>query len=575
MQRPHHAQHFAPPTVAQLLQQQQQHYQAAMHWMQREAGFRMTQPTQGFQANAHIAQPAAGEPTVTVTREMIGPNGQYHRVSTLENLGGHTPSAQLGGAGPLSAQVSNATLRELLSANQAYNIMQGADMMQATQAMTDAMHRNISDPSLAGVASNLGHMGPVQAIQPGVTTPLVPSSRHASRTGTPDPFAMAPGPGAFLPPISGPPQQHPPSHLAQPEVYILSSPLGPRGLLINSAAETYVTPVMRPPGLPSLSSMHARHLQAPQQSLPPNWPLGDPLGNVPALDNHAQLARNARFRALAQQHQGPPQAPLQPQQPRPQQAAQPAEPVAPPAANFAAAHPRNPAARDVPWINAIWLLVRLAFFVWWFTSGDASWCRWLTILGIAFLVFAVNTGVLNNVANRAWEPFRRHLERLLPLGHDPAPPAAAAAQAASAAAAAPDPAQVAGRLLAQRRNANANWLLHTVRRVERAGLLFVASIAPGVAERHIARLEAQDEAARAVATAAAAAVAAAEAEAEAARATAESERARGAGEQQQQEDDAGSRQPPPGDAAGLGRVEGGTAGAAGDQQEQPPQLIPV
>jgi len=33
------------------------------------------------------------------------------------------------------------------------------------------------------------------------------------------------------------------------------------------------------------------------------------------------------------------------------------------------------------------------------------------------------------------------------------------------------------------------------RRLERAGLLFVASIAPGVAERHIAQLEAQERAA--------------------------------------------------------------------------------
>lgn len=60
----------------------------------------------------------------------------------------------------------------------------------------------------------------------------------------------------------------------------------------------------------------------------------------------------------------------------------------------------------------------------------------------------------------------------------------------------PDPAQTAARLVEQRRNDNGHWLLDQIRRLERAGLLFLASIAPGVAERHIANMEAAERAER-------------------------------------------------------------------------------
>lgn len=46
--------------------------------------------------------------------------------------------------------------------------------------------------------------------------------------------------------------------------------------------------------------------------------------------------------------------------------------------------------------------------------------------------------------------------------------------------------------MAERRRQS--WFTAQVRRIERAGLLFLASIAPGVAERHIANLEAETRA---------------------------------------------------------------------------------
>ena len=42
------------------------------------------------------------------------------------------------------------------------------------------------------------------------------------------------------------------------------------------------------------------------------------------------------------------------------------------------------------------------------------------------------------------------------------------------------------------RGAHQGWLAGQLRRLERAGLLFLASLAPGVAEGHIANLEAEE-----------------------------------------------------------------------------------
>ncbi|KAL1866354.1 hypothetical protein Daus18300_006818 [Diaporthe australafricana] len=139
-------------------------------------------------------------------------------------------------------------------------------------------------------------------------------------------------------------------------------------------------------------------------------------------------------------------------------------------------------------------------------------------MSIATAVFLINTGLLNGVAHNVFNPVRQHLDGLIPLaapgpnGNRDAdgnnPPADNQAAAGGGGnndrrppqpeqqRGGPDPAQAAARLVAQRQHQNAGWFLDQVRRLERAGLLFLASIAPGVAERHIAALEAQERAER-------------------------------------------------------------------------------
>ncbi|RAL60792.1 hypothetical protein DID88_009897 [Monilinia fructigena] len=139
--------------------------------------------------------------------------------------------------------------------------------------------------------------------------------------------------------------------------------------------------------------------------------------------------------------------------------------------------------------NVLWLIVRLVGFVWFFTSGNSSWPRFFLMSGLAVVVFLINTGVLtgvfNGVAEQFWGPIRRHLENLIPL----AGPDAALVPAANAEVVPQNGAAgaVAARLLElqRQRQAQPGWLITQIRRAEHAALLFMASLIPGVGERHI------------------------------------------------------------------------------------------
>ncbi|KAK3685662.1 ubiquitin family protein [Podospora appendiculata] len=570
---------FVPPGMAQIMQQHHQQHQTMVQWMnqlQREAGYRQLLGQQqreralaghhGIQDNADGygsgSQASAADTTggrnspaqpPPVISTWVSSDGVRRRVTVNDP---NTAPPQ-----PGAAPTSNQLGRGPLSLADVHNIVRGADATQATQAMTNAMHRSASGASLTNLA-NIN--GPIQPIQPGVTTPLYPgTSRHVSRAATPEPSARPASRGnAWLSafgPLQNQPQAQPPQ--GQPEVYILSSPTGPRGLLINSPSEMYVTPAARQQPFSQL------HLAAPRSHPPPLYPWASQQPTPQLHLQHAQAQVQAHQQQLQQLQQQQEQQQQQPQQqtqqqqhqhqPQAQAHAQHQPPLVriqrvqqmPPRPALPA-HPVNPGAGALmaaAWPH-IWLIVRLVVFVWWFTSNDASWSRWLTMVAIAMAVFVLNTGILNGYANQVWDPFRQHLEGLLPLGDPnrqpqqqrnapapaapqpgPAPVPAGAAVSARRLEPELDPAQAAARLVAERRNANGNWLLDQVRRAERAGLLFLASIAPGVAERHIAHLEAQERAAehqrREAEEAAAAAAAAAAATAAAAETAANDEAA--------------------------------------------------
>ncbi|KAG9248299.1 hypothetical protein BJ878DRAFT_476645 [Calycina marina] len=268
---------------------------------------------------------------------------------------------------------------------------------------------------------------------------------------------------------------------AEPTVYLLSSPHGPRALLLSNAETFYSA---RPP-------RRRRH---------------DSPGDMRQAQDrlaHAQQRLPRLLRAARDNREGPN-----------------GDNAAAPANANGLAHINPPAGALGARIGTIiWLIVRLAGFVWFFTAGNHSWGRFITVSILAITVFIINTGILNGLAEQIWGPVRRHVENLIPL----AGPEAARIPAANAAMPqrpgpqhagenAPtadnspaarrrrgelDEHEVAARLMQQRRQANTGWIMTHIRRVEHAALLFMASLIPGVGERHIAAREAEAAAAEA------------------------------------------------------------------------------
>ncbi|OHE97405.1 ubiquitin family protein [Colletotrichum orchidophilum] len=476
-------------TLQQLQQMQAQQHQTMTAWMnglQREAMNRAMAHQQINQNQAMRASmgmhgvgdtpapaPNPADPTRgrasplsnpeghTYVREGLMPNGQTYRVTVNETFLGGQVNVQQPGVQGTTTPLSSADVQTILRA---------ADSNQATLAITNAMQRSASSTSLANGGSSVG-----------VTTPYYPTpgSRASSRRPTPDPTARS---------VSGGSRQSSTAHQqaqSGPEVYILSSPQGPRALLINNATDSYYTPRAQHPNTSTLhqtASTLGRMRGRPQYVA---WP--GAFVTPPVHHEDQQPVQHAEPQHQAQQQQ-PEAQPLHQPQGQPPAAAVPA-------------HHNNPGI--APLIAQVWphfwLVVRLALFVWWFTSPNAGWSRWITVISIAISIFVLNTGLLNNYFDQAVGPVRRHMENLLPLAapnnaNEPVRPRDD--QAVVGRDGQPDPTRAAARLVAQHRQNNANWLMDQVRRLERAGLLFLASIAPGVAERHIAHLEAEARAER-------------------------------------------------------------------------------
>ena len=139
----------------------------------------------------------------------------------------------------------------------------------------------------------------------------------------------------------------------------------------------------------------------------------------------------------------------------------------------------------------LWLLVRLCGFVYLFSS-DRGW-RNTFLLGLcALVVFAAQTRIFEPLLQYVWTPIRRHVEALVQV--DEHAPAATQAQPGAAGTEGREPRSpqdLANRHIQQRRaRQNNNPIRAAFTRAERSVALFVASLIPGVGERHVAAREA-------------------------------------------------------------------------------------
>ena len=240
-------------------------------------------------------------------------------------------------------------------------------------------------------------------------------------------------------------------------VYLLSSPNGPHALLVSPSG-MYATP-----GFNNASPLHnhsqamAHYTRSLQQQL-----------SQPPLTNFANAANT-----------GPANPPPERQiiQPQYEQQQQPNE------------------ARDIfriifPLGGHLWLLLRLFGFVYIFTAG---WRRIILLILCTMMVFIAQTGVFTPLQQAIWDPFRRHVEGLVPLGAEgrPADANRNALDDQRRADGQPNPREMADRLMRERDGQQGGSIIRrNLRRVERATALFIASLVPGVGERHIAARDA-------------------------------------------------------------------------------------
>ena len=259
-------------------------------------------------------------------------------------------------------------------------------------------------------------------------------------------------------------------------VYVLSSPSGPQALLISPSG-LYTAPWQ----FPALGAI------TPQSFI--NQPASFATQIQPTTPNTILHRYNAHTDASQ---------PAQMQQ----QAPQPADPaqVAQAQQQHQANQVRDLARILLPLGGHLWLFIRLFGFVYFFTAG-AGWRRTILLGLIATLVFVAQTGIFRPIVQGVWDPIRRHAEGLVPLAGNDRPRVGAAGARDNANAPGtqpanrdPPPQDAAERLLRERERQDGNILRQSIRRVERAIALFVASLVPGVGERHIAAREAAEAA---------------------------------------------------------------------------------
>ena len=259
-------------------------------------------------------------------------------------------------------------------------------------------------------------------------------------------------------------------------VYVLSSPSGPHALLVSPSG-FYTTPWQ----LTSLGAIAPHSVIQPLATAPIQNQAANSNISTNGQQPHVEEVQVAEGQQQARQ---------------PADAAQVAQVQQQQQVNQA----RDLARILLPLGGHLWLLIRLFGFVYFFTAG-AGWRRTVLLGLIASLVFIAQTGIFRPVVQGIWDPIRRHAEGLVPLAANERPRAGVGGARNNGDGTGtqprnrgPTPQEAAERLLQERERQDVSLVRQSLRRVERAVALFVASLVPGVGERHIAAREAAEAA---------------------------------------------------------------------------------
>ena len=373
----------------------------------------------------------------TVIREHIGPNGQ--RWATVTHTG-------------------TINVNHPLQTNQRPGTAQSESANSSNQSLGSGVANNQSMPTSTAPTNPNTTQTPTN---PTTSTSNIPQSSQ-----------------------DRPATQHETNSADASAVYILSSPSGPQALLVSPSGR-YTAP------WPFTATPAAVHYPTTSPFVPSPFNTFNVVGSSNVRSPQPQPPTQSQPLNMQQRH---------PQQTHQFQSAQLHNQAV--AGNQAVMNPRRQQqqqqrqdqARDLarimlPLAGHLWLFVRLFGFVWFFTHG-ASWTRTILLCLIATLVFIGQSGMFRPFFQEVWGPIRRHAENLFPVAGNGRPNAPAAQvdgrdPSAPGQTREPNPQDNAERLLGQRREQDANFIRAILRRIERAVALFVASLAPGVAERHI------------------------------------------------------------------------------------------
>lgn len=276
---------------------------------------------------------------------------------------------------------------------------------------------------------------------------------------------------------------------APQELFLLSSPQGPVGLLFDQRGTYMTAPMVQTLPFQTFTNQFAQNRQ-----------LIAGLGQHMALSSQVN-AQDAQSSNTSQPQPGNPQpTPTQPVGQTQEQAhaqgqgqgqgqGQPQNQAANQDANANANQPANPAGDNDRVGNIaghLWLVFKLACFVYFFSG--TGWYKSILLGLIAGGVYLAQLGIFEE----QFRVIRQHFEAVLPVG------ALAERAAQPVRPAQPGrnmtPEEAARRLLQQQQDQRVGWLRDSVRTVERSFAIFVASLWPGIGERMV---HAQEERIRA------------------------------------------------------------------------------
>jgi hypothetical protein len=266
---------------------------------------------------------------------------------------------------------------------------------------------------------------------------------------------------------------------ASPELFILSSPQGPVGVLFDQRGTYTTAPLVPTAPMPNFSDQYIRNRQliaglSHQITRSTLASQLNALRPTPTQASHnATQDQNQTQGQDGNQNQGQNQ-----NQPQNQ--------------NQNGEQNQNPDGENDRMMNIgghLWLVFKLACFVYIF-AGGGGWYRPIILAVMAACVYLAQLGIFNDQLNMV----RRHFEALLPntdrlvQGHE------AAAPQPRPGARNMTPEEAARRILQQHQQQRFSWARDTMRTLERSVAIFVASLWPGIGERMV---HAQEERVRA------------------------------------------------------------------------------